>query len=132
MRCRRVASYVPFRTSIYLLSHFSGSNWSVSLIHTSVTLLFLSLDNGQLDAHLLYFTVRPLPPSTGFERYMLIIRRLNCIDEASGIVLSVSGLPVHRLCTGRPLTESDDTRYCINKIQHPDYEHIILETCRGL
>ena len=65
---------------------------------------------------------------------MTIIRRLNCIDEASGIVLSVSGLPVHRLreyisnryayslrkrklsenlfdiyslnlCTGRPLTE---------------------------
>jgi hypothetical protein len=45
---------------------------------------------------------------------MLIIRRLNCIDAASGIVLSISGLPVHRLgenCiavrlyTGRPLTE---------------------------
>jgi hypothetical protein len=43
---------------------------------------------------------------------MLITRRLNCIDAASGIVLSVSGLPVHslgefslNLCTGRPLTE---------------------------
>jgi hypothetical protein len=45
---------------------------------------------------------------------MLIIRRLNCIDAASGVVLSVSGRPVHRLgenwfspnlCTGRPLTE---------------------------
>ena len=40
---------------------------------------------------------------------MLIIRRLNCIDAASAIVLSVSGLPLHELslslCTGRPLTE---------------------------
>ena len=34
---------------------------------------------------------------------MLIIRRLNCIDTASGIVLSVSGRPVH-LCTGRLIT----------------------------
>jgi hypothetical protein len=30
---------------------------------------------------------------------MLIIRRLNCIDAASGIVLSVSGRPVHRTAT---------------------------------
>jgi hypothetical protein len=45
---------------------------------------------------------------------MLIIRRLNCIDAASGIVLSVSGRPVYRLrenwfslnlCNERPLTE---------------------------
>jgi len=45
---------------------------------------------------------------------MLIIRRLNCIDVASAIVLSVSGYPVHRsrekwfslnLCIGWPLTE---------------------------
>jgi translation elongation factor EF-1alpha len=28
---------------------------------------------------------------------MLIIRRLNCIDAASGIVLSVSDRPVHNL-----------------------------------
>ena len=36
------------------------------------------------------------------------------------------------LCTGRPLTESDDTRCCISTIQPPDDEHIMLETCRGL
>ena len=45
---------------------------------------------------------------------MLIIRRLNCTDAASGIFLSVSGRPVHRLrenkfslnlCTGQPLNE---------------------------
>ena len=47
--------------------------------------------------------------------------------------LSASGRPVHRLhpCTGRPLTESDDTRCCINTIQPPDDEHIMPETCKG-
>ena len=45
--------------------------------------------------------------------------------------LSVSGRPVH-LYTGRPLTESDDTRCCINTVQPPDDERVILETCRGL
>ena len=75
----------------------------------------VGLDNDQLDTHLLYFTIRPLQSSTCFEHYILIIRRLNCIDAASGVVLSVSGRPVHRLrereplflnlCTGRPLTE---------------------------
>ena len=39
---------------------------------------------------------------------MLIIRRSNCINTASGIVLSVSDRPVCRLNlhTGRSLTES--------------------------
>ena len=55
------------------------------------------LDNDQLDADLLYFTVHLLQSSTCFKHYMLIIRRLNCIDAASGIILSVSGRPVHRL-----------------------------------
>ena len=45
--------------------------------------------------------------------------------------LSVSGRPVHR-CTGRSLTESEDTRCCMNSIQPPDDEHVILETYRGL
>ena len=48
--------------------------------------LSIILDNDQLDAHLLYFTIRLLQSSTCFEHYMLIIRRLNCIDAASGIV----------------------------------------------
>jgi len=72
---------------------------------------------------------------------MLIIRRLNCIDVASGIVTHSkrsSGAQVEReqfslnLCTGRPLTESDDTRCCISTIERPDDEHIMFETCRGL
>ena len=37
--------------------------------------LSISLDNDQLDAHLLYFTIRPLQSSTCFEHHMLIIRR---------------------------------------------------------
>ena len=49
----------------------------------------LSSDNDQLDAHLLYFTIRLLYSSTCFKHYMFIIRRLNCNDAASGIVLSV-------------------------------------------
>jgi hypothetical protein len=39
------------------------------------TVLNLNLDNDQLDAHLLYFTLRPLKSSTCFEHYMLIIKR---------------------------------------------------------
>jgi len=48
------------------------------------------LDNDQSDAHLLYFTIYLLQSSKCFEHYMLIIRRLNCTDAASGIVLLVS------------------------------------------
>ena len=71
---------------------------------------------------------------------MLIIKRLNCVDVASGIVTVSkwpSGAQVERelslnLCTGRPLTDSDDTRCRINAIQPPDEERTMLETCRGL
>ena len=74
---------------------------------------YVILDNDQLDAHLLYFTVRPLQSSTCFEHYVLIIRKRNCIDAASGIVtLSkwLFGAQVERefslkLRTERPLTE---------------------------
>ena len=51
---------------------------------------------------------------------MLIVRRLICTDSASGIVT-----------LSKPITESDDTRCCINTIQPPDNEHIMLETCSG-
>ena len=60
---------------------------------------------------------------------MLIIRRLNCIDAASGI-FTLSKWP-----SGAPdghLLKIDDTKCCINTIQPPDDEHIMLETCRGL
>ena len=62
------------------------------IVHLSIT-----FDNEQRDAHLLYFTIYLLRSSTCLEHYMLIIRRLNCIDGTSGIVISVSGRLVHRL-----------------------------------
>jgi len=82
------------------------------------------LDNDQLVTHLLYFTIRLLQSSTCFEHYMLIIRRLNCIDAASGIVT------LSKWLSDAP--DGDDTRCCINIIQPPDDDHIMLETCRGL
>ena len=64
------------------------SNFYVLLtVHLSII-----LDNDQRDAHLLYFTIRLSHSSTCFEHYTLIIRRLNCIDTASDIVLS---RPIH-------------------------------------
>jgi hypothetical protein len=47
--------------------------------------LSIILGNDQFDTQSLYFTIRLLWSSTCFEHYMLIIRRLNCIDAASGI-----------------------------------------------
>jgi hypothetical protein len=68
---------------------------------------------------------------------MLIIRRIDCIDTASDIVTLCKWLvsaQVKRglLGTDQPLTESEDTRRCINTIYPPDDEHIVLETCRGM
>ena len=64
---------------------------------------------------------------------MLIIR-LNCIDAASGIALSASGCPVHRLrenslnfCTGWPLTER--TIPDVASI-HFNLLMMMLESCR--
>jgi len=75
-----------------LLSRTKENNVKFGNLRTKVF-----LDNDQRDSHLLYFTIYLLYSSTCFEHYMLIIRRLNCIDAASGIILSVSGRPVHRL-----------------------------------
>jgi len=49
-------------------------------------LLKIYLDNDPFDVHFFCFTVRPLQSSTFFKLYMLIIRRLNCIDAAYVIV----------------------------------------------
>ena len=75
---------------------------------------------------------------------MLIIRRLNCIHAASGIVtLSKwpSGAHVGRemLCSSLPTCAQDGLLLRVTipdaasiTIQPPDDEHIMLETCRGL
>ena len=65
--------------------------------------LSISFDNDQFNAHLLYFTIRPLQSSKCFKSYMLIIRRMNCIDPASGIVTVSkwpSGAPAGHLLRG--------------------------------
>ena len=64
------------------------------------TRLIISLDNDQLDAHLLYFILQcvhynPLHVSSINAHN----QEVNCIDAASDIVLSVSGRPVHRKVT---------------------------------
>ena len=48
------------------------------------------------------------------------------MDAASGIVLSVSGRPVHRTATDR----EDDTRCCIHTVQPPDDEHVMLRNMK--
>jgi hypothetical protein len=64
--------------------------------------------------------------------YMYMFRTISCSSSGGQIVLiqhlesslSVSDHPVH-LCTGRSLTESDDTRCCINTIWPPEDEQDI-------
>jgi len=71
-----------------------------------------SLDNDQLDARLLYFTILPLQSSTYFEHYMLIIRRLKLYRCSIWYRQWPSSAQVERervefslnLCTGRPMT----------------------------
>ena len=60
-----------------------GNSYKVFVLLT--VHLSIILDD-QLDTQLLYFSLRLLRSSTCFEHYMLIIRRLNCIDAASGVV----------------------------------------------
>ena len=78
--------------------------WKPTRCNSNLTSLadskhIIILDNDQRDGHLLYFTIYLLHYSTCFEHYMLIIRRMKFTDGASGIVLSVSGHPVHRTAT---------------------------------
>ena len=66
---------------------------------------------------------------------MYMFQAIPCLSSGGQIVLiqhlvsslSVSECPVHRcyVCTGRSLTDSDDTRCCINTISPPDDEQDI-------
>ena len=106
--------------------HWLHCRWNTCWLYFIIT-HFANLSD-QLDTQLLYFTIRLLWSSTCFEHYMLIIRRLSLLMQHLVSSLSASGCLVN-LCTGQPLTESDDTRCCIDTIQTPDDEHIMLETC---
>ena len=70
---------------------------------------------------------------------MLIIRRSNCINTASGIVLSVSDRPVCRLRrflvnldTERPLADSTIPDAVLIQFYLLMMSTVLLETCRGL
>jgi len=74
--------------------------------------------------------------SACFEQTRAHHQEINCINTASGIVTLCkwpSGMQVFLdLHPGRPLTESDYTRFCINKIDILMMSTCLLETCRGL
>jgi hypothetical protein len=54
---------------------------------------------------------------------LLILRRSNCVNTASGIITVSKWPPV--LCIGRSLTDSDDTRCCISTIwPHEDEQDV--------
>jgi len=73
------------------------------------TFYLISLDNDQLDAQLLYFYNTSTKIPYMFRALYAHHQEVNCIDTSPGIILSVSGHPVHRLreklCTGWTLTE---------------------------
>jgi len=75
-----------------------------------------------------------------FITVLYMFRATSCSSSGSQILLiqhllsslSISGRSLHRfrencfslnLCTGRSLTEGDDTRCCINTLWPPDDEH---------
>src|SRR5215475_4582580 len=102
---------------VYLFIYLSIN---VSLtVHLSITLA-----NDQLDAQIFKTFITIL--------YMYMFRAISCSSSGGQTVLiqhlisslSVSDRPVH-LCTGRSLTDSDDTRCCINKICRPEDEQDI-------
>ena len=104
LNCRFIKCVSPaFASSFHFMCFVSITVVKYCLRKHSYFYIFLtvhlsiSLHNDQLDAHLHYFTIRPLHSSTCFEHYMFVIRRLKCIDAASGIVRPVSGRPGDRL-----------------------------------
>ena len=59
--------------------------------------------------HKICFTISLFYASTCFGHHVLIVRRSKLYYTASGIIIPIGGLPVHRLredflnlCTGRP------------------------------
>jgi hypothetical protein len=69
-----------------------------------------------------------------FIRVLYMFWAMSCSSSGGQILLiqhllssrSVSECPLH-LCTERPPAESDNNRYCINKIWPPDDEHDVAQ-----
>jgi hypothetical protein len=105
--CSQAVNAEKFGMQFYV-DKFRTKFYALLTVHLSI-----SLDNDQLDAQLLilqYVHYNPLHVSSFT---CSSSRGLNCIDAASGIVLPVSGRPVHRTATDW----EDDTICCISTIQ---------------
>ena len=67
-----------------------------------------------------------------YSHYVLMQHLISSLPLSGRLVHWLREVSYLNLCTGPSLTEIDNTRRCINRIQSPDDEHIMLETCRGL
>ena len=116
LKIRRLRPRANPRTWVPKASTLPLDHRSRSTVHLSKTLA-----NDQLDAQIFNTFITIL--------YMYMFRAISCSSSGGQIVLiqhlvsslSVSDRSVHRLkkfllnpCTGPSLTESDDTRCCIN------------------
>ena len=100
----------PLQIHLVKGTHYENSRYVSSSIYLScpvllstllLNILSLSSDNDQLDAHLLYFTIRPLQSTTCFKHYMLIIRRMDLLmlhlESSAGISLVTCWNPRYRV-----------------------------------
>ena len=113
-----------------------NSNYCTYLLSKEIT--FQRLVGDQPDAQFFYI-IRLFQSSTCFEQTRAHHQEVSCINTASGIVTLCkwpSGMQVEQelldLHTGRPLTEGDYTRCCINTVDLLMMRTRLLETRRGL
>ena len=108
---------------MYCLVHKDIKQYILILMFSLTVHLSITLDKDQLGVQIFNTFITIL--------YVYMFRAISCSSSGGQIVLiqhlvmslSVSDRPVHRLrknflnlCTGQSLTESDDTRCCINTI----------------
>ena len=96
MNCSAVSSKNVIFLSFYLcLLSLDTRTYNLNYFFMNIRICFyvllivhlrITLGNDQLATQLLYFAIGLLRSCTCFAHYMLTIRRLNCIDAASGIV----------------------------------------------
>ena len=83
MSCIRLPAFLEMRSNFKFF-------YVLLTVHLSII-----LDNDQRDAHLLYFTIYLLHSSTCSEHYMLIVRRLNCINPYPTALPYGNGMVLH-------------------------------------
>ena len=102
------------KNSSLITTHLKFANSKIPKAQISSELVNFDFVNDQLDTQVFYDT---------FITVLYMFRTTSCSSSGGQIILiqhlvsslSVSGRVVNR-CTGPPLTESDDTRCCINTI----------------